>query len=38
MMDSPPGITFRETMAGGFALGDTDPREGERAGDGAAPG
>ncbi|HEY0555373.1 MAG TPA: patatin-like phospholipase family protein [Thermoanaerobaculia bacterium] len=33
MVDSPPGITFRETVAGGFALGATEPREGEQAGD-----
>lgn len=30
--DSPPGVSFRETMAGGFALGETDPGKGERAG------
>ncbi|MGH2627050.1 MAG: patatin-like phospholipase family protein, partial [Anaerolineales bacterium] len=33
MQDSPPGIRFRETMSGGFALGETDPREGEREGE-----
>ena len=33
MIDSPPGIRFREVMAGGFALGATDPREGERQGE-----
>jgi hypothetical protein len=36
MSDSTVGISFRETMAGGFALGATDPeagrRQGERAG------
>jgi len=26
------GLVFRERMAGGFALGETDPREGERKG------
>lgn len=29
------GITFRETMSGGFSLGETDPREGQRKGDAA---
>ena len=33
MLDSPSGVTFRETMAGGFALGATEPREGEQAGE-----
>jgi predicted acylesterase/phospholipase RssA len=33
MSDSPPGVSFRETMAGGLALGATDPEEGERAGE-----
>jgi hypothetical protein len=33
MSDSPPGVSFRETLAGGFALGATDPRQGERAGE-----
>lgn len=32
MADAGAGITFRETMAGGFALGETDPSRGERAG------
>lgn len=30
-----PGISFRETMTGGFALGETDPRTGEKKGDAA---
>lgn len=33
MQDSPAGVSFRETMAGGFALGVTDPEEGEREGE-----
>ncbi len=32
MKDSPIGITFRETMAGGFALGESDPKAGEQKG------
>ncbi len=32
MKDSRPGISFREEMDGGFALGETDPQAGERAG------
>lgn len=28
-----PGVSFRETMTGGFALGETDPRTGEKKGD-----
>ena len=32
MKDTVPGITFRETMAGGFSLGETDPRTGEQKG------
>lgn len=30
-----PGVSFRETMTGGFALGETDPRAGEKKGDDA---
>jgi predicted acylesterase/phospholipase RssA len=30
MLDSPPGVSFRETLAGGFALGAGEPRDGER--------
>ena len=30
--ESSVGITFRETMSGGFALGETDPQTGERKG------
>jgi predicted acylesterase/phospholipase RssA len=33
MRDSPPGVAFRETMAGGFALGAVEPLAGERAGE-----
>jgi cholesterol oxidase len=36
MTDHPIGITFRETMSGGFALGHTDPGAGARAGERAA--
>ena len=32
MTDGKLGITFRETMTGDFALGETDPRAGEAAG------
>jgi predicted acylesterase/phospholipase RssA len=32
MQDNPPGLRFRETMSGGFSLGETDPAKGERAG------
>lgn len=32
MKDSPLGLTFRETMAGGFALGAADPSAGQAAG------
>jgi len=32
MSDESVGITFRETMTGGFALGETDPKAGEAAG------
>lgn len=32
MNDSRTGITFRETMKGGFALGETDPAAGEKRG------
>lgn len=32
MSEEKPGVTFRETMAGGFALGETDPRAGLSAG------
>jgi cholesterol oxidase len=32
MRESRPGITFRETMSGPFALGEQEPRAGERAG------
>lgn len=28
-----PGVSFRETMTGGFALGETDPTAGEQKGD-----
>lgn len=28
-----PGVSFRETMTGGFALGETDPKLGEQKGD-----
>lgn len=30
-----PGVSFRETMTGGFSLGETDPRTGEKKGDAA---
>ncbi len=33
MKSSAPGISFRETMAGGFALGETDPEAGARKGE-----
>lgn len=32
MSDTPTGITFRETMAGGFSLGETDPLVGDKKG------
>jgi hypothetical protein len=32
MPESRPGITFRETLSGSFALGEHEPRAGERAG------
>ncbi len=32
MKESNLGITFRETMEGGFALGETDPKAGEKKG------
>jgi predicted acylesterase/phospholipase RssA len=35
MPASKPGVSFRETMVGGFAMGETDPRTGERKGDDA---
>ncbi|MEX0927045.1 MAG: patatin-like phospholipase family protein [Dehalococcoidia bacterium] len=35
MESSEPGITFRETMAGGFSLGATDPDDGKKRGDDA---
>jgi hypothetical protein len=31
--ETKPGVSFRETMTGGFALGETDPRAGEKKGD-----
>lgn len=33
MKDKTLGITFRETMAGGFSLGETDPRAGDKRGE-----
>jgi cholesterol oxidase len=30
-----PGVSFRETMTGGFSLGETDPRAGEQRGNAA---
>lgn len=33
--ETKPGVSFRETMTGGFAMGETDPRKGERKGDAA---
>ena len=33
--ETKPGVSFRETMTGGFALGETDPRTGEAKGDAA---
>jgi hypothetical protein len=33
MNDQPLGLTFKETMAGGFALGQTDPAAGRAAGE-----
>lgn len=30
-----PGVSFNETMKGGFALGETDPKKGEEKGDAA---
>jgi predicted acylesterase/phospholipase RssA len=35
MKDTKPGISFRETMAGGFAMGETDPRRGREKGEAA---
>lgn len=35
MKNQPLGIRFRETMAGGFALGETDPRAGKKRGEAA---
>jgi cholesterol oxidase len=35
MSMSTPGVQFSETMVGGFALGETDPRTGERKGNAA---
>ncbi|MCP3962995.1 MAG: hypothetical protein GY719_34580 [bacterium] len=32
-MSENPGITFSETMAGGFALGETDPKAGKKKGE-----
>jgi hypothetical protein len=32
MTSAAPGITFHETMKGGFALGETDPKQGAKAG------
>jgi hypothetical protein len=32
MTTAAPGITFHETMKGGFALGETDPKQGAKAG------
>jgi len=32
MANETPGFTFREKMAGGFALGETDPKTGEHVG------
>jgi hypothetical protein len=33
MSDQPIGLSFRETMAGGFILGETDPEAGRRQGE-----
>ena len=33
--ESKPGVSFRETMTGGFSLDETDPHAGERKGDAA---
>jgi hypothetical protein len=33
MSDQPIGLSFRETMAGGFILGETDPKAGRRQGE-----
>jgi predicted acylesterase/phospholipase RssA len=35
MRDTDPGINFRETMAGGFALGEPEPRRGREKGEAA---
>ncbi len=35
MQAAKPGVSFRETMTGGFALGETYPRTGEQTGDAA---
>jgi hypothetical protein len=34
-VDTKPGVSFNETMTGGFSLGETDPRAGEKKGDAA---
>ena len=34
MRDDALGITFRETLSGGFSLGETDPQAGEKKGEG----
>jgi hypothetical protein len=33
--ETKPGVSFNETMKGGFALGETDPKKGEEKGDAA---
>jgi cholesterol oxidase len=33
--ETKPGVSFRETMTGGFSLGETDPHAGEKKGDAA---
>jgi len=35
MTSTKPGVSFNETMKGGFALGETDPKRGEARGDAA---
>jgi hypothetical protein len=35
MTSTKPGVSFNETMVGGFALGETDPERGEAKGDAA---
>ena len=37
MSNGKVGLTFREMMSGGFALGETDPAQGERKGKQAGP-